>query len=176
MDKYITIPLSKTGNKYRGLYETKVSPEDIDLSNLDWSVNVKVINGRLYLYAQRTVRDPVQRLEQLHRVILARMLEGDKPLEDDELVDHIDGNGLNNQRSNLRRATHAENNANTCKSINNTSGFKGVSFDVLSGKWKAYIRINSKQKTLGRFQTREEAYEAYCKAALVARGKFARFE
>jgi hypothetical protein len=90
-------------------------------------------------------------------------------------VDHIDGNITNNHVSNLRWATRAENSANSKITNRNTSGFKGVCFDKRTNKWKAQISINSKIKHIGLFDTPEEAYEAYKKAATEFHGEFARF-
>ena len=59
-------------------------------------------------------------------------------------IDHKDGNGLNNQRSNLRPATAPQNGANQGKHRNNKSGFKGVSRWRL--KWKAELEFNRKRK------------------------------
>lgn len=102
----------------------------------------------------------------MHRVIM------DTP--DGMLTDHIDGNGLNNQRSNLRICTMAENQQNQGKQQHNTSGFKGVSFHTHTKKWRACISVAGKQHYLGYFTTKEEAYEAYCKACIELHGGFAR--
>lgn len=89
------------------------------------------------------------------------------------LVDHRDGDGLNNRRANLRPATRAENNRNRRRSLsNNASGFKGVCRD--RGKWRAYIYVDDKQHHLGMFPTAEAAALAYDVAALELHGEFAR--
>lgn len=76
-------------------------------------------------------------------------------------TDHIDGNKLNNQRSNLRMATPSQNQWNTNKRINNTSGFKGVSWHKGTKKWQAKINFKGKRKYLGLFDTPEAASQAY---------------
>lgn len=91
------------------------------------------------------------------------------------LVDHRDGNGLNNRWLNLRRATFSQNVCNSKLGRSNTSGFKGVSFDRKSGRWHAQIMLDRKQKHLGRFPTPELAHAAYCHAAERLHGDFARF-
>ena len=91
-------------------------------------------------------------------------------------TDHIDNNGLNNQRSNLRIVTHSQNQMNKGMSKNNTSGFKGVSWDKNSKKWLALIRFNGKQIYLGVYTTKEEASEAYIKACIKYHGEFANYK
>ena len=76
-------------------------------------------------------------------------------------IDHIDRNPSNNRFANLRVVTRSENMQNTSKYLNNTSGFKGVSYDKSTRKWYASITLNTVQKNLGRFPTPEEASAAY---------------
>lgn len=80
-------------------------------------------------------------------------------------VDHIDGNGLNNSRSNLRVVSRAQNAKNLGAYNNNTSGFKGASFHKASGKWQAQIRDKGAIEYLGLFETASDAHEAYVDAA-----------
>lgn len=75
---------------------------------------------------------------------------------------------------NLRDATHAENNTNKSNRSDNTSGFKGVSFDKKSRKWVSDFRINGKRYRRSGFITAELAYEAYCRDAIEHGGEFAR--
>lgn len=89
-------------------------------------------------------------------------------------VDHKDSDGLNNTRDNLRPATYPENNRNARKRMDNTSGYKGVSWHKGHRKWIASIRIDDKLRHLGDFATAEEAAAAYDKAAIAAWGEFAR--
>lgn len=91
-------------------------------------------------------------------------------------INHIDGNGLNNQKNNLRVCTQAENLRNSKKSKNNTSGYKGVSYNKYAKKYDARIMIDHKQIFLGNFKTLELAYVAYCKASKKYHGKFGRVE
>src|SRR5262245_60614681 len=66
----------------------------------------------------------------------------------DEKVDHIDGDGLNNSRSNLRRASHSENMRNSRRRKDNSTGFKGVS-PGRHGRFQAKIQVNRKTMWLG---------------------------
>lgn len=86
-----------------------------------------------------------------------------------DLTDHINGNGLDNRRANLRQATHAENSRNRRRARNNTSGFKGVSFHKGKSKWHASMR----RQHLGYFRTPEVAAIAYDLAVREAYGEFA---
>lgn len=119
-------------------------------------------------YAARSVRLPDGRkgIALMHRVIL-------EPRSDQD-VDHIDGNGFNNSRSNLRACTHGENLHNQRKARINTSGFKGVFYDRRVGKWQAQIKVNNKNRSFGLHNTPEDAARAYDKAARELHGDFAR--
>lgn len=102
----------------------------------------------------------------LHRYIL------DAP--DEMQVDHIDGDGLNCTRANMRLCTLAENTRNRKRPVTNTSGYKGVSWHKLRGKWRAEIGVNGRNKHLGLFESKDAAALAYNGAALEHYGEFAR--
>lgn len=91
-------------------------------------------------------------------------------------IDHEDTDRGNNRWSNLRPSTQSQNIANTGIRPNNTSGFKGVSFEKRTGLWRASIKVNQKSRWLGSFETPEMAHEAYKTEAMKAWGQFARFE
>lgn len=103
----------------------------------------------------------------LHREIL-------KPLATMQ-VDHINGNGLDNRKNNLREATSRQNKQNMKKIKRNTSGYKGVTWCKDRGKWAAYIKSESKSMFLGRFKTPTEAHEAYKTKAAELFGEYANF-
>lgn len=103
---------------------------------------------------------------QMHRLIMSA--------QPGEEVDHIHHLTLDNRKSELRLCTKNQNQHNSRKRENNTSGFKGVSWFERDQKWRAKITINCKQKHLGYFTTPEDAYSAYCQAAAELHGSFAR--
>lgn len=88
--------------------------------------------------------------------------------------DHRNLNPLDCRSRNLRIATDAQNARNCRLPAHNTSGFKGVS--RYKGKFMARIRVNDKLIHLGTYLTAESAHEAYCHAAKLHHGEFARFE
>lgn len=101
----------------------------------------------------------------MHRVIMQAPLN--------KLVDHIDGNILNNQKHNLRICTHSENMRNQ-HSVSGTSKYKGVYWSKDKNKWAAQIRSSNKKKFLGYFSNEKDAALAYNKAAVELHGEFAK--
>ena len=101
----------------------------------------------------------------LHRVIMNAKA--------DQIIDHIDHNGLNNVRSNLRVCDPTGNSRNKSKSSSpTTSQYKGVSWHAQAGKWAAHLRINKVKKHLGLFRSETEAAIAYNVAARESFGEF----
>ncbi len=88
-------------------------------------------------------------------------------------VDHINHNPLDNRRINLRLATNSQNQMNGRIQKNNTSGFKGVCWNKVKKKWKAYIRLDNKRINLGHFKSKYDAAEKYNESARELFGKFA---
>ena len=87
-------------------------------------------------------------------------------------TDHINGDGLDNRRENIRVSTKSQNQANRRNlQSNNTSGFKGVDFH--RGKWRAQIKVDGRKIDLGSFDTPDEASGAYLRSAHHHFGKFA---
>ena len=101
----------------------------------------------------------------LSRLLMAPVPEGYE-------IDHKDRTRLNNRRSNLRYATHAQNCVNSFR-CTNTSGFKGVSWSKSKSKWMPEITYQGRQYHLGRFDSKKDAARAYNKKAIEFFGEFA---
>lgn len=118
------------------------------------------------LYAVRTIkRDGRNTMQRMHRVI-ANAPPG-------ALVDHINGDGLDNRRSNLRVCSTSQNGHNRPKTSRNSTGYKGVSWHKRYRKFAANICHERKQYSLGRFDSKEDAARAYDEAARILHGEFA---
>lgn len=89
----------------------------------------------------------------LHHFILGKPKTGFE-------IDHINNNGLDNRKKNLRFVSRATNNMNRFNSKYNSSGFIGVSFHKALNKWRAYSSVNNKQIHLGYFENKLDAIKA----------------
>jgi hypothetical protein len=143
-----------------------VDDEDYDfLSQWKWQVT-EGKTGKFYAVRMQCIpKSEIRKRIFMHRLIMKA--------PDNIDVDHKKGNGLNNQKENLRLATKSQNAANRKKPKNNTSGFKGVSWDRARNKWLACIRFNYKNIHLGRFIDRIDAVKSYDKKAKELFGEFA---
>lgn len=146
-------------------HECLIDHDDVDLLTVGWTVAKSHGN----FYARKYSTDRNKRF--IHRRIMGAILG--RELEAGEIVDHIDRNGLNNTRSNLRLATQTQNLANAKVRKHNKLGVKGVFWDKWKNKYKAKITVNKKVIQLGRFNTVEEAHAAYVAAAIKYYGDFA---
>ncbi len=154
MENSILIPLGVDGSS--GMSAT-IDESDLSvIAGYTWSYNRA--NG----YAVYTNRKNPLRM---HRLIV----NAPQGME----VDHINGDRLDNRRCNLRLATKAENVRNQKLHKNNTTGFKGVCWDKRGKTFNAKIMLNRKTINIGRYETAEEAYAAYCKSAAELFGEFA---
>jgi hypothetical protein len=140
----------------------------IDKEDLDRVANVGLWHVRISnaVYFCHSINYPKVHHIKLHRFIM-------NPPSNMQ-VDHASGDTLDNRKVNLRICTHAENQWNRKKSINNTSGYKGVYFHRGNGKWRAKIKLNNKCLHIGYFDTPEKAYKAYCEASEKYHGEFGR--
>lgn len=128
-----------------------VDQEFVGLADVRWSLST---SG----YAVRRIRIRVdgagrQQHVRLHRVVLG--LKADDPREGD----HINGDRLDNRRSNLRVVPRGANQQNVGPG-RGSSRFRGVSWHKASGKWNAYVGLNGRRSYLGLFVSEEEAAEA----------------
>lgn len=134
------------------------------LRNHNWSCK----HNKHTLYAYRCIHVNKKTITiWMHREILG--IHDDKKLR----ADHIDHNGLNNQKKNLRIATHNQNNCYKKSAKNSTSEYLGVCFDKQTNRWRATITKNYKQIKIGRFDNEIDAALAYNEAAKTLHGAFA---
>lgn len=142
-----------------------VDPDDFKhLNEYKWQAN----KTRNTCYADRTVR--VGKRTRKHVLMHREILD----LPDHLYVDHINHNGLDNRKANLRTATHRQNCYNRVHFKKNPSSkYKGVSFNKKTEKWDVQIRRYGKCRHLGCFDDEVEAAKAYDKAAKEHQGEFA---
>ena len=150
------IPLTKG-------YEAVVDMQDIYLlSPMSWHARPDVRS--VYAGTKARTQDGRRVTVRMHRLICAA--------PDDMEVDHINGDGLDNRRANLRLATKSQNQHNCRVRADNSSGYKGVVRK--KGKWCAQIMASNKNKHLGCFNCPTAAHFAYIKASRALHGEFGR--
>ena len=149
----------------QGKYATVDNKDYKYLNKYKWySMYVPVMNS---FYAVRNIKisGNKQKLILMHRVIM----KVPKGLE----IDHINHNTLDNCKSNLRIATHSQNQMNHIKCKNKSSKYKGVSWNKQNKKWMAYIYLNGKRTYLGLFRKEIDGAYAYDKMAKKLFGRYA---
>jgi hypothetical protein len=144
---------------------------DSDLASLNWHYAAPSKSGPFYAARRIRTGNGPRVTVRLHRVIMERILG--RLLAADEIVDHTNGNGLDNTRANLRLATTEQNNANTRAKCTNHSGFKGVYKVEGRNRWVAAITHKRQKIRLGTFDSPESAHRAYSEAARRLKGEFA---
>lgn len=138
-----------------------VDDEDYEwLNQWKWYYRASAMTG----YATRDDSSGDKRI----RIHMHRLIANPSPDKD---VDHIDGDGLNNRRRNLRICTHAENVRNNRKFFGATSEYKGAIYVL--GAWRARITAQGKMRALGTFLTELDAARAYDNAARKLFGEYA---
>jgi len=132
-----------------------LSDEDSMLAEHRWCSDTRT-NGRVYAKRTVTVSGKAHKIY-LHRVVLCAG-SGD-------IVDHINGNTLDNRRENLRIVSASKNQLNRGTQRNSKTGVKGVSWHQARRKFRAELQFLGKKRHLGYFLSLQEAEEAYVKAA-----------
>jgi hypothetical protein len=130
-----------------GTYTAAVDLDDLERIKdlgLSWGILFDPRQDTVYV---RTMINGKMKL--LHRWIL-NTPDGIK-------IDHIDRDGLNNRKSNLRHATHGQNRQNMGAYRSNKTGIRGVTFHKLTGKYQVNVQVDGVQKYMGLFSTIEEA-------------------
>jgi hypothetical protein len=150
-----------------------VDDEDKDLleSETRWFVHKEGTDGsHLYFARHGKTINGKREFIHLHRVILSRVLG--RELDKIDQVDHINHDGLDNRRENLRLATHTQNIYNRRKFKVSSSKYKGITLDKRNSKWMAQIQKDRICHNLGYYDTEEDAARAYDVAAKLMFGSF----
>lgn len=147
-----------------------VDNQDYDwLNQQKWCILQTPYIDHFYAYRSIFTSKGQKKTLLMHRLILGL------DFSDGKQVDHIDGNGLNNQQSNLRICSQRQNSQNARKrNMKATSKYKGVHWCRRDSKWVARIVVDSKIVFLGHFSSEFAGAQAYNKAALKHFGEFAK--
>lgn len=155
-----TIPLTK------GKFATIDDEDYSKVSHLSWYAS-KEKNGLWYARAYLGRGYKKYSSIRMHRLILG-MNKQDK-----RQVDHLNSNGLDNRKHNLRIATNAQNSMNRRKQKGCSSIYKGVYWNKVNRRWLAYIYLNRKKISLGSFIDEKSAAQAYNNKAKELFGEYA---
>ena len=128
-----------------------------------------LIKYKWYLSKSRKTSYAARDLNGKH-LLMHRMIMGEK---NNSLIDHMDGNGLNNQKTNLRYCTNSQNCMNRGKQKNNTSGYSGVMWKKRDGVYVSQITCQGEQVHIGTFKCKHEAALAYNEKAIEFHKEFA---
>lgn len=139
----------------------------VDEADYEWLNQWKWnLNSQTYAVRGFYIGNYKQKTLSMHRLII------DAPLG--IFVDHINGNGLDNRRCNLRLCTHSQNHMNRKHHKDASSKYKGVSWHKPLKKWRTQIAVKQKGIHLGYFVSEIEAALAYNEAARIYFGEFAK--
>jgi|SRR6516162_8902626 hypothetical protein len=158
----MTVTIDVSTPNYPGLVAL-IDDQDQPLITGDWTI----LRGKRTFYAARGRGSRNnRRYWYMHRVILG--------ITDPKVqADHINGNGLDNRRVNLRIVTNKQNSHNSRPHRDGSSKYRGVSWDQSRRRWRAQYAIDGRPKFLGRFDSEVEAAKAYDDAVLKRSGEFA---
>lgn len=146
-----------------GQFNVLVDDEDFErVIEHTWSVQRDRKSDRFYISTNIKIEGKYKTIL-LHRLVRPQYKK----------VDHINLNPLDNQKENLREGTEF-NNQNRGKSITNTSGFKGVTWNKKRRGWQAQITSKREYKQLGIFSCKEAAARAYNTASMELHGSYGR--
>lgn len=151
-------------SKRFGLNTVIIDDDDFDkIKDFSWCVNETRKGGNIYATARlKGNRKNIR----MHRILI--------DIPEGKIIDHINGNTLDNRKSNLRTCNYSENLMNCKKRGKVTSKYKGVYYDKINKRWSCSIKLNKKDIWIGRFKTEDEAGLAYNEKAIHYFKEFAR--
>lgn len=158
--KKIVLNSKKYGNKI-----CFVDDDDFELLSLQtWQ-----LSHTTNTFYARTTQKNNQKSRAMHKIIMEKHFN----THNDTIIDHMDQNGLNNQKKNLRVADKSKNGANSKLNKANKSGYRGVTFQKDINKWRVRIWKNNKPISGGCFKNKFDAARAYDLIAKEIFGDFA---
>lgn len=154
-------------SKTYGEVKFLIDDEDYDkIKNYTWHISKGILNYNFY------IRHDIRKNGKLKSIIMHRLIMN---CPDGMVIDHINGNTLDNRKCNLRICYQKDNTKNRIKRNTKTSSkYKGVSFRSDIKKYRVRIQLNKKLLTIGYFESEVEAAKKYNEYAKIHYGEFAR--